>query len=122
MMRMRIPQLIQDKDEINIAPKTDDDQMMGRTDDNEPNVNQKKKGYGKVGKPINADIDWQPFIKNFESVPRENLLATLSASVLQTKMAFNTDIIKNYSDNSGRESFIKTATIQLMSTPEYQMC
>ena len=30
MMRMRIPQLINDKDEMNITPKDDDDQMMGR--------------------------------------------------------------------------------------------
>ncbi len=30
MMRMRIPQLINDGDELNVKPKDDDDQMMGR--------------------------------------------------------------------------------------------
>jgi len=30
--------------------------------------------------------------------------------------------MKNYVDANSRESFIKTATIQLMSTPEYQLC
>ncbi len=32
MMRMRIPQLINDSDEMNVKPKDDDDQMMGRRD------------------------------------------------------------------------------------------
>ena len=31
MMRMRLPQLIADKDELNVKPKDDDDQMMGRS-------------------------------------------------------------------------------------------
>ncbi len=35
MMRMRIPQLINDRDEFNIKPKADDDQMMGRNDDDD---------------------------------------------------------------------------------------
>jgi len=32
MMRMRIPQLINDGDELNVKPKDDDDQMMGMKD------------------------------------------------------------------------------------------
>ena len=35
MMRMRIPQLINDGDELNVKPKDDDDQMMGRNDDDD---------------------------------------------------------------------------------------
>jgi hypothetical protein len=30
--------------------------------------------------------------------------------------------IEKYSDASSRESFIRTATVRLMSTPEYQLC
>jgi hypothetical protein len=32
------------------------------------------------------------------------------------------NILSKYIDASSRESYIKTATIQLMSTPEYQLC
>ena len=124
MMRMRIPQLINDNDELNVRPKIDDDQMGGRTDDEEmtANVDKKKRGYGKVGKPINADVSWEVYTKNFESVPRENLLVALQSHLLQVKANYNGDIIKNSADNSGRENFIKSATIQIMSTPEYQLC
>ena len=122
MMRMRLPQLITDKDELNVRPKTDDDVMGGRTENGEANTDKPKRGYGKVGKPIMAEIEWQLYTKNFESIPREQLLVAMQSSLLQIKPGFSQALIKNYSDSSGRENFIKTATIQIMSTPEYQLC
>jgi uncharacterized protein (DUF1800 family) len=116
MMRMRIPQLINDKDELNIQPKSDDDQMMGRkTENNQPRM-------GRVGRPINADVDWSKYVKFYEKVPKEKLVNDLSGVLLQTKTGVNQEIIGQYADGSSKESFIKTATIQIMSTPEYQLC
>jgi hypothetical protein len=123
MVRMRLPQMINDTDELNIVPKDDDDIMMGRRDNEKnflPRFNKLKTG-GKPGKPINAEIGWDTYLKNFESVPKENLLQTLNGLLLQTNGVSN-DVISKYSDGSGRDNFIKTATIQMMSTPEYQMC
>lgn len=124
MLRLRLPQLISDKDEFNIRPKTDDDQMMGRTDNEEmkPNAGKGNKAFGKLSKPGNVDIEWSAYTKNFESIPRENLIQAISGTLFQTKTNLTKASLKNYVDESGRESFIKTATIQLMSTPEYQMC
>lgn len=121
-MRMRLPQLINDQDEFNIQPKTDDDQMMGRMNEEETVKMKRKKGYGKIGKPINAAIEWEAYTKNFEAVPRENLLDAIAGSLLQVKPVVPADTIKNFADSSGRENFIRTATLQLMSIPEYQMC
>jgi uncharacterized protein (DUF1800 family) len=130
MMRMRIPKLINDKDEMNVKPKDDDDQMMGRKDD-------EMKGPGKNGKEgvgrqmINANIDWSLYIKKFvrqpadsfgENTEKEKLVDSISKILLQTKSGVSNDIIKQYADAGSRESFIKTATIQIMSTPEYQLC
>jgi uncharacterized protein (DUF1800 family) len=123
MMRMRLPQLINDQDELNVRPKMDDDQMMGKADDdNDTELKNKRKGYGKIGKPINAVIEWGAYTKNFESIPREGLLNTIAESVLQIKMGVPAEIIKNSADSTSRESFIKSVTLQLMSVPEYQMC
>jgi hypothetical protein len=71
---------------------------------------------------IKATIEWDSYLKNFESIPKESLVSNLQSALLQVAPAFNADLIKNYADNSGRENFIKTATIHLMSTPEYQVC
>jgi uncharacterized protein (DUF1800 family) len=122
MMRMRIPQLITDNDELNVQPKGDDDQMMGMMDKNDKEEGKKKGGMGKIGKPIKADIDWTNYVKSFDGVAREKLVDALSSSLLQLKPNYSLDIIKNHADSGSRESFVKTATIQIMSTPEYQMC
>ena len=118
MTRMRLPQLISDQDELNIRPKTDDDMTGGR----EETKGVGKKGYGKAGRPITASIEWNAYLKNYDNVARESLVPALQASLLQVKPKFLVDVIKNSADSSSRESFIKTATIQIMSTPEYQLC
>jgi len=116
MMRMRIPQLINDRDEFNIKPKADDDQMMGRNDDDA------KIRMGKAARPINAEIDWSKYVGYYSSVPRGDLVNDIAGNLLQTKQAVSADVIDQYSDAADKESFIKTATIQIMSTPEYQLC
>jgi len=42
--------------------------------------------------------------------------------LLQTKKAVSAGVITQYSDIDSSETFIKSATIQIMSTPEYQLC
>lgn len=130
MMRMRIPKLINDVDEMNVKAKDDDDTMMGMKDANVQAKGNKKPGGQQSGaayagmrrQQINANVDWQPYVKYYESVPRENLAETISKILLQTKSRVSMDVIKQYADQTGRENFIKTATMQVMSTPEYQLC
>jgi hypothetical protein len=77
---------------------------------------------GKEVQQIMAIVNWPVYIKQFETVNRENLLGSISKLLLPTKNGINEAILKNYADAGSRESFIKTITIQLMSTPEYQLC
>ena len=116
MFRLRLPQLFSDKDELNIAPKTDDDQMMGNGEAKAKNK------MGKLSKGIEVDIDWNVYTNKFQSTPRENLATALTETLFQVKTSLNGNTLKNFIDESGRDSFIRSATIQLMSTPEYQMC
>lgn len=116
MLRMRIPQLIYDNDELAMKPKDDDDQMMGMKD-----ARIKKTGK-KGGQIISAAVDWELYIKKFEKVPREKLLGAISSTLIQTPNAINTAVLNKYIDAGSRDNFIKTATIQIMSTPEYQLC
>jgi uncharacterized protein (DUF1800 family) len=130
MMRMRIPKLINDVDEMNVSPKDDDDTMMGLKNEDDTVKTGKKPG-GKQGmggyagmrrQQISADVDWKPYVKHYEPVPREKLAETISQYLLQTKRKVSLDLITEYADQTGRENFIKTATLQVMSTPEYQLC
>ncbi|GAB3007320.1 DUF1800 domain-containing protein [Niabella terrae] len=120
MMRLRIPQMFNDKDELNVTPKQDDDLMMGRTREGSPAVPARpaKKRYG----AIEASINWAPYLKQYDDIKREELLQAIRNNLLSVASPNIDALIKNYTDNSSRPGYIKSATIQLMSTPEYQLC
>jgi uncharacterized protein (DUF1800 family) len=123
MMRMRIPQMFNDQDELNVKPKDDDDTMMGRKNDKDEDP--KAKGYknmNRLNRPILVNIDWSKYVKNYEKVQREKLMDNISRTLLLTRRTVSDDLIKKYSDESSREEFIRSATLQIMSTPEYQLC
>ena len=130
MMRMRIPQLIYAGDAFQMKPKDDDDQMMGMKDrtEDDTNVNtlprnNKKGKYGnRPGQQILATINWNAWLPAFEKVSREELITAVAGVVLQTNTGIQAGTLQKYTDAASRETFIKTATIQLMSTPEYQLC
>jgi uncharacterized protein (DUF1800 family) len=112
MFRMRLPQLLTNSEEFLIAPKDDDDVMMG------------KEGVDKMVKPnqLNVNVDWASVVNGFNKINRENLQQRMNDIVLQTKNSINPNILKRYLDNTSRESFIKSSVVELMSTPEYQLC
>jgi hypothetical protein len=58
----------------------------------------------------------------FASVPKEKLISEITKTLLQTAGAPGEQLIEGQADKSSRESFIKTVTISLMATPEYQLC
>jgi uncharacterized protein (DUF1800 family) len=115
MLRLRIPQMIFASDELSMKPKDDDDQMMGMQDMGAANAVRR-------GLTISAEVDWNTYFKKFEKVPREKLVPEIAHILLQVPDSINESVLNKYTDASGRESFIKTTTIQLMSTPEYQLC
>lgn len=112
MFRMRIPQILTGADDFLIKPKDDDDVMMGM------------EGVDKKGKAdqLNVTVDWNSVVKLFEKTSRENLVKKVNDILLQTRSSIPSAILNRYIDTASRESYIKTATIELMSTPEYQLC
>ena len=119
MLRLRIPQILTANETINIRPKSDDDVMMGQVTETKAML-QKTAGYG--SKNSSAVVDWQMTAKIFEQVSRDNLLPKISETVLQTKTRVSNNLLVKYLNNESRENYIKSAVINLMSTPEYQLC
>jgi hypothetical protein len=71
---------------------------------------------------IRANIDWKQYTSQFEKVQKDQLVGSLAAALLQIKSSVSNELIKQYADASSKESFIRSATLQFMSTPEYQLC
>lgn len=120
LFRMRLPQLISDQDEFNLRPKTDDDQAMGRMEET-PLMNAKKAGTS-MGRTIRAAIDWDSYTKSFAATPREQLVRAIASTLLQVKPSFSHALITQHADSNSREAFVRSATLQIMCTPEYQLC
>lgn len=123
MLRLQLPQLITDDDSFYITPKPDDDQQMGMGDNTTMQSSDNMKAPGKSRFNIRTNIDWNKYIQQFDSVPRNQLYNVLEAVVLQTQPGSVNGKAASALINSGsREEYIKTVTIALMSTPEYQLC
>lgn len=110
MLRMRIPQLLYTNQAIEVRGKTDDDQQMGQ-------------GAKGALRRFSAVIDWAPALKMFEKTP-ENALMEQVAEYLWTVPVKNLplDVLEKNTDHSSRTKLVQTAMIQLMATPEYQLC
>lgn len=111
MLRLRIPQLLFAQSDLDVNTKDDDDQQMGQG-----NGPRDKRGFA-------ATVDWQPLLDLFKKTPEKELIPTLAGYIWTTstdKLPF--DIVRQHTDLSNRETFVKTAIVQLMATPEYQLC
>jgi uncharacterized protein (DUF1800 family) len=113
MLRLSLPYTLTGANEFYIKPKDDDDTMMGV-----PNASKYELGI----KQVQTRVDWQPVVKAFETVPREDLLNNISNVVLQTQTKVNKNVLEKYINRQSRDNYIKTAIVELMSTPEYQLC
>ena len=117
MLRMRLPIMLAESEALALQPKDDDDQMMGMKS------TPKAANKGRLGgQAIAAEIDWPSYNSQFESIPREQLVKNISQTLLVVPGRFDEKALAQYVDASSREQFIRTVTIRLMSTPEYQMC
>ena len=119
MLRLRIPQIMTANEAINIKPKSDDDVMMGQMTDEKMKQQQKAATAIKNGAAV---VNWDLPVKIFQKVPRENLLQKITETVLQTGSGASNTTLAKYINSESRETYIKSAIVYLMSTPEYQLC
>ncbi len=119
MVRLQIPQVYSAKDSIDIRPKTDDDMNMGLSEDKRVKLG-KRASFNTPG--ASGDIDWPTVTQIFEKTDRAQLAEAITDSLLQTRGRIDPSLLAGYINNESRESFIKSAVINLMSTPEYQLC
>jgi uncharacterized protein (DUF1800 family) len=115
MMRLRLPQLLDQKDNLNISAKSDDDQMMGMA------ANEKNQ-VGRMGRNIKANIQWDLYLKNFDKLSSGSLTPAIKDILLQGKSKTPDDVLRSFADGTEKKNFVQTLTLQVMSLPEYQMC
>jgi uncharacterized protein (DUF1800 family) len=121
MFRLRVPQVILYSQAFNVRPKELTPEMgEGANYKMTLEINDFLKRQ--FAKKVNARINWTPYIQGFSEVPREKLAEEIAGVLLQDTTHINRALLEKYADSSSRENYIKTVTIDVMSTPEYQLC
>jgi hypothetical protein len=110
MLRLRIPQLVYLNQDLEVRGKTDDDQQMGQA------------GRG-INRKLSAEIDWKPAMDLFGQVPEQELIEKIGEFlwVVPTKTLPKKVIERNTRHNT-RADYVQSSIIQMMATPEYQVC
>lgn len=122
MFRLKIPGIMYASDDFYMNPKSDDDQTMGMHEFPDSNARFKWRGKINAGQGIKVTIDWDPYFRQFEGLGKTELLSNISSVLLQEKSGINEKLLEKYLITDDRQQYMKTATIQLMSSPEYQLC
>ncbi|WP_249219511.1 DUF1800 family protein [Chitinophaga sp. HK235] len=121
MFRLRIPQVILYSQVLNIRPKEIAPEMGdGGNYKMTLQINDFLKRQ--FAKKVNARINWDPYIQGYSDIPRENLADEIAGVLLQQPGNIKKALLEKYADTGSREGYIKTVTIDVMSTPEYQLC
>lgn len=115
IFRLQIPRVLAFNDSIDISARADDDVDMGRE-----GAEKREKGF--IGRAGSARISWEPVIEGFKKVSRDDLDNEIASFLLQSSGRINESVLTKYADLSGREAFLKNRIVQLMCTPEYQLC
>lgn len=111
MLRLRLPQMLAMADPFVLQEKRDDDEMMGMETSDQP-----------YKRKIASNVEWAKVAGAYDAAKREDLAAAITSRLLQTKSRVPANILHRYASTASRDAFIKSVTIQTMSTPEYQLC
>lgn len=118
ILRLRMPRLIFDAEEFAVTPKDDDDVSGGMMDDKEMKKLKKISG----GRIIRADIKWDEVEQAFAQTDKAKLTDALISTLLQTPAVSFAKNIMNEPLQEDKGKIIRETYINLMSTPEYQLC
>lgn len=112
MTRLRLPQLVAWQGDFQVNTKDDDDQNMGDGD-----------GLRGRQRRLAATVNWTPALDLFAKTPADQLVGEVGRYLWQLPDARPpAAVLEKHTDRSSREKQLKTTFIQLMATPEYQLC
>ena len=121
MFRLRMPQVILYSQELRTKPK-DITPEMGEGQNYKMTLELNDSLRRLYARRVNATINWDAYVQDYKDIPRERLADEIAGALLVKNSGASKQLLDKYADSSTRENYIKTVTIDVMSTPEYQLC
>jgi len=121
MFRLRMPQVILYSQELRTKPK-DITPEMGEGQNYKMTLELNDSLRRLYARRVNATINWDAYVQDYKDIPRERLADEIAGALLVKNSGASKPLLDKYADSSTRENYIKTVTIDVMSTPEYQLC
>jgi len=111
MLRLRLPHILAANEALDLGLADDDDVVMG-----EGRVT-------RLRRRLSARLHWEPLVEVFASAPTEDLLPALAQWLWQMPVSpERLAVVRRYINSASRDALLRTAVLQLMATPEYQLC
>lgn len=123
LFRMRLPELVYYSGILDVKPKDMPDEMSDEMSEDYGHQEMQDPFIRRFAMRLNAQADWNGLYSSLEHIPDEKLASTLVSRLLTgTSSAYPISILNQFSDHKDRSSFIQSAAIHIMSSPEYQLC
>lgn len=111
MLRMRLPHIVAGNADLDLRPKADDDQQMGQNE------------RVKLGKKLALEADLAQVERLFDKVPEKELTDAIAHFLWQIPGIHPPKaILERFTNRNTRSQTIQSTLLQLMATPEYQVC
>lgn len=112
MARLKIPEAVIFSSELNLQTRDD---FSG----NEDAIKLQDRFVRRLG----ANINWEPIIGGLRGKPESRIYETLRSYLLQADSPFAGDaLVREFVKTGSHEEGVKTLTMRLMTTPEFQLC
>lgn len=112
MLRLRLPQLVAWQGDFDAHAKSDDDADMG--DMSAMRGRQRR---------LSATVDWSPVLERFAGIEETKLISLIARALWQGSDARPpVEVLERYTNAERREKRVQRVVVELMATPEYQLC
>lgn len=118
LFRMRLPQIIYYSEEITIRPKDMPDELTNTYTKKNPS-NEFVRNFAKR---VDAKVNWDSYLNSFKDIPEGQLPTAIADALLTNAQKADSVLLNKFADHSSTENYIKSLSIDIMSSPEYQLC
>lgn len=117
LFRMRLPQIVYYSEAVTIRPKDMPDELTNTYSGR----NMSDQFVRNFARKVDSTVDWDGYIQAFRDVPDTELPSAVADALLSDSTKADLKLLDRYADHSSRENLIKSLSIDVMSSPEYQL-